>query len=151
MGRVGLIFALASLGLPGFGNFVGEFLVLAGTYRSHQFIAVFATLGFIVATVYSLWMVQKIFSGPNTENWKFPDLDRRELTVMTVLILVIFWLGLYPQPVIDTSRQAVEMLRQEASISQPVPNLKELTSIDPTSITIRTASQNSRIREGWKP
>ncbi len=151
MGRVGLVFALASLGLPGFGNFVGEFLVLAGTYRSHQFIAVFATLGFIVATVYSLWMVQKIFSGPNKENWKFPDLDKRELTVMTVLILVIFWLGLYPQPVIDTSRQAVEMLRQEASISQPGPNLKELTSLDPTPIAMHPGKVKTRTYEEWKP
>lgn len=114
MGRVGLLFALASLGLPGLGNFVGEFLVLLGTYKVNAPVAVFATLGFIVATVYSLWMVQRIFSGPNAEDWKIPDFDLRELVVATLMVLAILGLGLYPDPVLRTSQQAIQSIQQAA-------------------------------------
>lgn len=112
MGRVGLLFALASLGLPGLGNFVGEFLVLLGTYKVNAPVAVFATLGFIVATVYSLWMVQRIFTGPNLAGWQIPDFDRRELAIATLMILVILGLGLYPQPVLSTSQQTIQSIQQ---------------------------------------
>ncbi|MGW8251137.1 MAG: complex I subunit 4 family protein, partial [Anaerolineales bacterium] len=111
MGRVGLLFAVASLGLPALGNFVGEFLILLGTYQAAPLFAILATLGFIVATVYSLVMVQRIFSGPNKDAWKFPDLNTRELLIMTVLIVLIFWLGLYPQPVLDTSQRSFDALQ----------------------------------------
>ena len=60
-----LFFAVASLGLPGLGNFVGEFLVLLGTYQTNTPMAVVATLGLIVSVVYSLWMIQVAFQGPN--------------------------------------------------------------------------------------
>jgi NADH-quinone oxidoreductase subunit M len=112
MGRVGLLFALASLGLPGLGNFVGEFLVLLGTYQAAPVFAILATLGFIVATVYSLLMVQRIFTGPNKQGWRFPDLDTRELAMMTILVVVILFLGLYPQPVLDTSQRAFGAMQQ---------------------------------------
>ncbi|MFN2198255.1 MAG: NADH-quinone oxidoreductase subunit M [Anaerolineales bacterium] len=115
MGRVGLLFALASLGLPGLGNFVGEFLVLLGTYKVNAPVAVFATLGFVVATVYSLLMVQRIFSGPNTEGWKIPDFDRRELAIATLMVLAILGLGLYPDPVLRTSQQAIQSIQQAAN------------------------------------
>jgi NADH-quinone oxidoreductase subunit M len=121
MGRVGLLFALASLGLPGLGNFVGEFLVLLGTYKTSPFYAILATLGFIVATVYSLWMVQRIFTGPNEEGWKIPDLDRRELAMMTAMIIVILWLGLYPQPVLNTTHKAIENIQQYSSEQAALP------------------------------
>jgi NADH-quinone oxidoreductase subunit M len=115
MGRVGLFFALASLGLPGLGNFVGEFLVLLGTYKAHALVAVFATLGFIVATVYSLWMIQRIFTGPNVEGWKIPDFNRRELIIMTAMVLAILWLGLYPHPILRTTQKAVQSLQQNTT------------------------------------
>jgi NADH-quinone oxidoreductase subunit M len=120
MGRIGLLFALASLGLPGLGNFIGEFLVLLGVYKTSALLAILATLGFIVATVYSLWMVQRIFSGPNKEGWKFPDLDRRELVVMSVLTLAILILGLYPQPVLNTSKYLGEMPQQYSAQVNPI-------------------------------
>ena len=67
MGGFWLFFALATLGLPGLANFVGEFLVLLGVYRVSPVFAVLGALGFIVSIIYSLWMVQRVFYGPPTE------------------------------------------------------------------------------------
>ena len=104
MGGVGLFFALASLGLPGLGNFIGEFLVLLGTYRASPFAAAFASAGFIMATVYSVWMIWQTFFGEQRETWNISDFSTREMIPMAVLIAVIVWIGIFPQTVIDTAR-----------------------------------------------
>jgi NADH-quinone oxidoreductase subunit M len=112
MGGVAMFFALASLGLPGLGNFVSEILILFGTYRDSVPAAVLATLGLISATVYALWMIQAVFHGPNKEGWKLPDLSGREAAVMGVMIVATLWLGLYPQPVLKTISPALHHLEQ---------------------------------------
>ena len=75
---VALFFALASLGLPGLGDFIGEFLVLLGTYRVNVAMAAVAAAGVLAATFYALRLVQQAFQGPNTHNWQLPDLAIRE-------------------------------------------------------------------------
>jgi NADH-quinone oxidoreductase subunit M len=115
MGGVGLVFALASLGLPGLGNFVGEFLVLLGTFRVNGLMAVLASGGFIVAAVYSLWIVQRVFHGQRDEALNVADLSGREMSVMTVMIVVILWLGLYPQPVFDAADPALRGLQRSVA------------------------------------
>jgi NADH-quinone oxidoreductase subunit M len=115
---VAMIFALASLGLPGLGNFVSEILILFGTYRDSVLAAVLATLGLISATVYALWMIQAAFHGPNKEGWKLRDLSGREATVMGAMIAAILWLGLYPQPVLKTINPAVHHLEQTVTRKQ---------------------------------
>ncbi len=106
----GLLFALASLGLPGLGNFVGEFLVLLGVYQVSIPLAVLASLGFIVSTVYALWLVQRVFLGRNKHHRQLPDYNLRESAIMAVMIVVITALGLYPQPVLSTARGALKKL-----------------------------------------
>jgi NADH-quinone oxidoreductase subunit M len=125
MGGSAMVFALASLGLPGLGNFVGEFLVLVGLYQVSVPFAAVATVGFIVATVYSLWMMQRVFLGHNVKGWKLPDLDLREMTVMGLLIAIIVWLGLFPKTVLETSGPAMEALRETTTYSQQavIPSL----------------------------
>ena len=113
-----MIFALASLGLPGLGNFVSEILILFGTYRDSVPAAVLATLGLISATVYALWMIQVAFHGPNKEGWKLPDLSGREATLMGAMIIAILWLGLYPQPVFRTITPALHHLEQTVTRQQ---------------------------------
>jgi NADH-quinone oxidoreductase subunit M len=117
MGGVVLLFALASLGLPGLGNFVGEFLTLLGAYLVSVPLVVVATLGFILATVYALWMMQRIFAGPSKEAWKLCDLSAREMVLMLLMIAAIAWLGLYPQTVLDTAAGALETLQQQTGVS----------------------------------
>jgi NADH-quinone oxidoreductase subunit M len=73
-----LFFALASLGLPGLGDFVGEFLVLLGVYPRSILIAALAAVGVLGATFYALRLVQRAFHGPNTHGWQVRDLLPRE-------------------------------------------------------------------------
>jgi NADH-quinone oxidoreductase subunit M len=108
MGAVAMVFAMASLGLPGLGNFVAEFLVLLGAYQANALITVLATLGLIAGTIYALRIIQRTFHGPNLEGWVLPDFSAREWIIMASMILVIVWLGLYPQPVLNTARPVVE-------------------------------------------
>jgi NADH-quinone oxidoreductase subunit M len=112
-----LFFSLASLGLPGLGDFVGEFLVLLGSYKVSITITFVATLGVLASTFYALRMVQRAFLGPNTQSWKIPDLTAREVTMIAVMIVGLLWLGFYPQPVLDTFRPALDNLQRDAQIS----------------------------------
>jgi NADH-quinone oxidoreductase subunit M len=112
MGGVGMFFALASLGLPGLGNFVGEFLVLVGTYKVSRLAAVLGTVGLVFATVYSLAIVQRTFHGRNVENWNPPDLSLREFSMLAAMMAALVWLGLYPQPVFGTFLPVLNNLRQ---------------------------------------
>ena len=107
-----MVFSLASLGLPGLGNFIGEFLVLLGAYRVSVMTAVAASLGFITSCVYSLWIMQQAFHGPNTEGWKPPDLSIRETAVMAVMTVLIVWLGLFPQPVFTALNPLLQRLER---------------------------------------
>ena len=101
MGAVALFFALASLGLPGLGNFVAEFLVLLGLFTVNPWMATVAALGLITAAVYSLIMMQKAFYGKPDESRQLADFGALEMSAMAVMIIGLIWLGLYPQPVLD--------------------------------------------------
>jgi NADH-quinone oxidoreductase subunit M len=110
-----LFFALASLGLPGLGNFVAEFLILLGSFRASVILTAFAACGLVAAVVYALWMVQRVFHGEERESWKLPDFAFREMGMMSVLIAAIVWLGLHPQPVFNAVKPALETLQHDAA------------------------------------
>ncbi len=112
MGAVAMFFAMASLGLPGLGNFVGEFLVLIGMFRENILLTVIAAIGIVAATIYSIWIIQRIFHGESREKWEMPDLNVREMAVMISMILVLLWLGLYPRPVLNTAKPALDILQR---------------------------------------
>jgi NADH-quinone oxidoreductase subunit M len=112
MGGMAMAFALASLGLPGMGDFVGEFLILVGSYPVSRPATILAALGLVSAAVYALWMIQRTFHGRADEARRVPDLTKRETAILASLLAVLLWLGLYPQPVLKTTRPAVEHLRQ---------------------------------------
>jgi NADH-quinone oxidoreductase subunit M len=115
MGGAVMVFALASLGLPGLGNFVGEFLVLVGAYQASAPLAVAAAFGLIGSAVYSLWMVQRVFHGPARQEAAIADLSARETVVFAALIAAIVWIGLYPQPLLKTAQPALEALQRPAA------------------------------------
>ena len=112
-----LFFSLASLGLPGLGDFVGEFLVLLGAYQISVTITVVASLGVLASTFYALRMVQRAFQGPNSHAWQLSDLTPREGLMMAAMIVGLLWLGLYPQPVFKTFEQAMNKLQRQAQLS----------------------------------
>jgi len=97
-----VIVSLSSIGLPSTNGFVGEFLVLIGSFRTHPFFTFFATTGVIFAAAYLLWAIQRILFNAldKPENEHIADLNVRELTMMGVLVAAIFWIGIYPQPIL---------------------------------------------------
>jgi NADH-quinone oxidoreductase subunit M len=116
---VALFFAVASLGLPGLGNFVGEFLVVLGTFQTNAPMAVVATLGLIASAIYSLWMIQVAFQGQNAHKWKLPDITRREAAILASMAAIAIWLGVYPQSILATTKQSVHNLQQIVSTYKP--------------------------------
>lgn len=114
----GLFFALGSLGLPGLGDFVGEFLVLEGVFHEHLGITVVAAIGILTSTFYALRLVQRAFQGPNTHAWSLPDLVAHEALALAPMIVLLVWLGFYPQPVFNAFRPAMNELNQ--SVDQPI-------------------------------
>ena len=111
-----LFFALASLGLPGLGDFVGEFLVLLGSYQISVGITVVAAVGILASTFYALRLVQRVFHGENTQRWQLPDLSPREGLIVAPMIVGLLWLGLYPQPVLNTFASAMHQLPRGANL-----------------------------------
>lgn len=105
-----LLFTLSAMGMPGLANFAGEFLVLAGAYQADSGWAVAGALGIIAAVIYLLWMYQRVALGEPPPEAGWPDLDRRETAVLTVLALMVLWLGLYPVPFLDAAAPALDML-----------------------------------------
>ncbi|HEX2976449.1 MAG TPA: NADH-quinone oxidoreductase subunit M [Bacteroidales bacterium] len=110
MGSMGLVFSLASLGLPGFGNFVAEFLTLLGAFKANVLMSVLASLGLIASMVYSLRIMQKVFYGKETVKWNIPDFNLREKLIYGVLIASIFYLGLFPGKILDTSESSIDII-----------------------------------------
>jgi NADH-quinone oxidoreductase subunit M len=107
MGAMGLIFSMASLGLPGLGNFIAELLILIGAFKANILMSCLASLGLIAATIYSLRIVQKVFLGNKNTEWKMNDLTLREKVVSASLVIAIVWLGLFPNPVLNTAKPAL--------------------------------------------
>lgn len=116
LGGAGLFLAMATLGLPALGNFIGEFLVLLGTFRVSPVFAILAALGFIVSLVYALWMFQRVFTGPPPADVAQTDLTSREWIMLVTAILVTLWIGVYPQTFIDTATPAIRTLMQRTGI-----------------------------------
>lgn len=107
MGAMCLIFSMASLGLPGLGNFIAEFLTLMGTFKASILFASLASIGLIAATIYSLRIMQKVFLGKKTSGHILKDLSLRESIVLGLLVIAIVFTGLFPQPVIDRAKPAI--------------------------------------------
>ena len=133
MGAVALIFAVASLGLPGMGNFVGEFLVLLGSWQTNAAITAIATTGLIAATVYAVWMMHTTFFSASKTAWKFPDFSIREIAVAAIMIAAIITTGIYPRLVLDTSADFINELQKT---TKSAPYSADRTAQTPaTSVT----------------
>ena len=119
------IVSLSSIALPGTNGFVGEFLVLVGSFRTYPIATALATTGVIVAAAYLLTALQRVIYNPLTdhENEKLTDLTARELLVLVPLLVCILWVGIYPRPFLrrmePSARQLIEQVRPGATQGQP--------------------------------
>jgi len=119
-----VIASLSSIGLPFLNGFVGEFLILIGTWTSSAIsrpwiVTMLAATGVIWAAVYMLWMLQRVVFGPvtNEENARLLDLNRRELGLMVPLLILMLFMGVYPRVFLDRSRASVETIRARVASS----------------------------------
>jgi NADH-quinone oxidoreductase subunit M len=126
MGTIALVFVLASLGLPGLGNFIAEFLTLIGSWRANPVLTIFATIGVVFATAYSLRIMQKVFLGNEIKSeYTLPDFSLREKFIFVPMVIIILWLGLFPQTVLRTSKHViVEILKTETKTVTQVERIE---------------------------
>jgi NADH-quinone oxidoreductase subunit M len=118
------VVALSSIGLPGTNGFVGEFLILIGTFQRYPVVAMLATTGVIFAAAYMLPMVQRMILNPlsRDENRELKDLNRRERWIVAPLLGLILLIGVYPQPFLDRMSASVDALieRVELGVVQQI-------------------------------
>ncbi|MGW0516578.1 NADH-quinone oxidoreductase subunit M [Crossiella sp. NPDC003009] len=135
LGGMFFIAGLSSLALPGTNSFVSEFLVLIGSFPREPVFTIIATVGMVLAALYVLWAYQRVMQGPvrgnalvglaggpgsavdpssETAKAKVPDLSKREIAVLTPLVVLIIALGVYPKPVLDVINPSVGATMTEA-------------------------------------
>ena len=120
-----MVVMLSSIGLPGLNGFVGEFLVLIGSFETARWWVVVATLGVILAALYLLWAYQRVFHGePSEANKTFPEITRREGLLLGVFVAAIVFTGIYPKPMLNRIEPSVNKLIEHVELrtdyQQPV-------------------------------
>src|SRR6266699_3237345 len=113
------IVSLSSIGLPATNGFVGEFLVLLGTFRTYPVAATIATAGVIVAAMYLLPALQRVIFNPldKSVNEKLADLSPREIAVLVPLLACIVWIGVYPKPILQRMEPSAQQLIQSVRVN----------------------------------
>ena len=111
-----MVFAMAAIGLPGTGGFVGEFLVLAGAFRFDTRVAALAALGMVLGAAYMLWLYRRVVFGDlvKEELKAIRDLGRREIAMFAPLVAVVFWMGVYPESFLGAMRTSVDNLIEQS-------------------------------------
>ena len=117
--------SLSSIGLPGTNGFVGEFLVLLGSFGTQPIATVIATTGVIFAAAYLLWALQRMLFNKldKPENERIPDLSVRELVVLAPLIACIIWIGVYPAPILRRTEAAAQALVNQVRTPREIPRV----------------------------
>ncbi|HZA39237.1 MAG TPA: NADH-quinone oxidoreductase subunit M [Actinomycetota bacterium] len=118
-----LFVVLSSLGLPGLNGFVGEFLVLLGTFFSYRWWVVPAAFGVVLAAVYLLWAYQRVFHGEVTrpENRDLPDVNLREVAMLAPVLALILIIGVYPKPFLERIEPAAQRVVDQLNDGTVVP------------------------------
>jgi len=134
-----MIATLASIGLPGMAGFIGEFMILFGTFGSTtlahgRLMAILAATGVVLGAIYMLWMYQRVFLGKlaNEKNKGLPDLSVREIVIMVPIVVFIFWLGVQPGLILDKIETSIDQVLEplNESLAQPEPQNPHHALID---------------------
>ena len=149
-----MIVTLSSIGLPGLNGFVGEFMILLGSFITDAFskwYVVFAATGVILAAVYMLWMFQRVMFGTlDKTNQALPDLNVREVVVLLPILLFIVWIGVYPKPFLNRMEKSVGLVvtqvRQETA---PAMGRAEKQSLRQGELGLREVQSEERVAKAY--
>ncbi|MCS6804493.1 MAG: NADH-quinone oxidoreductase subunit M [Acidobacteriota bacterium] len=110
-----MIMTMSSIGLPMLNGFIGEFLILRGVFEANKIWAAFAASGIVLGAAYMLWLYQRTMYGPvtNEKNKNLPDLYAREWAYFMPLIILAFWIGIYPKPFLSYFGKPVQTIVQQ--------------------------------------
>jgi NADH-quinone oxidoreductase subunit M len=116
-----LIITMSSIGLPTLNGFIGEFTILIGAFHHSWVWALFAASGIVLGAAYMLWLYQRVFFGElaNEKNFELKDLNLREQWTLIPLIVIAFWVGLYPKPFFDRMQPTVDRVMDRVSVAMP--------------------------------
>jgi len=116
-----LVITMSSIGLPTLNGFIGEFLILIGAFAHNWLWALFAASGIVLGAAYMLWMYQRVFFGElsNEKNKGLKDLNLREQWTIIPLIILAFWIGLYPKPFLDRMAPTVDRVIERVAVARP--------------------------------
>ena len=149
----GLLFVLASVGVPGMGSFIGEFLTLLGSYPVAPRLVAVAVIGIVVGTVAMLRMVQQVFYGPARSPEVIDDLRPRELILLVVLALLVCAIGLFPQPALDSAEATIDALMARDVRFEPADPASSAgrtrTAELPVNSLARTSERVTAARAQW--
>ena len=109
-----IIFTFASIGLPGTNGFIGEFLIILGAFRSSGIFGVLSATGIILGAGYMLWLYQKVFFEKHDTERSVPDLNPREFLLLLPLVILVFWIGFYPETFLGFMHVSVDHLIEQA-------------------------------------
>jgi NADH-quinone oxidoreductase subunit M len=120
-----LIITLSSIGLPTLNGFIGEFTILIGAFHHSWVWALFAATGIVLGAAYMLWLYQRVFFGEltNDKNRVLKDLNLREQWTLIPLIVIAFWVGLYPKPFFDRMQPTVDNVLRRVAVARPEAGL----------------------------
>jgi len=140
-----MIFTLSSVGLPGLNGFVGEFLILVGTFKVYPWYAVFGATGVIFAAVYMLWMFQRVMFGEvtNPKNLSLKDLSGREFVILAPIVVFCVWIGVYPntflKPMEPSVKNFIQVVEKKRAAVLDLEKAKQKSAGNGTTIAVTSS------------
>ncbi len=160
LGTFFIIIVLSSLGLPGLNGFVGEFLILVGVFETARVFAILAATGVLLTAIYLLWMYQRVMHGPieRPENEAVPDLNAREIGMLLPIVVLCFWIGLYPKPFLERTEATMRALVARVAYEAETPVTVDQQGLGSQRISERAAQVGhqsavsfTRVERGFLP
>ncbi|PPI88219.1 NADH-quinone oxidoreductase subunit M [Candidatus Pantoea edessiphila] len=120
---ISMFFIAANLGLPGTGNFIGEFLILVGSFKFMPIVVTISIFGLVFSSIYSLVMMYYVYYGQSKFHYNLSELSLLEFSIIGILVILLILLGFYPQPILDTSFNSINSIQKLLTISVPTTRL----------------------------